>query len=275
MTKQAPPWPEYLDYAYSALGYEEYKRQVRTFIRRWGGIDLDTFVRVLKEGQGEDRVLAIFALGYTRTPLARELLLPFLQSKEPRERCASALCLGKIREEQALPVLCAMLTEFFPPKEQPGSEADGRWFYNDCRSGAIMILTEWARPEAIPELLKALQAYWDLEQVIIEHSHLATGSGYWRGCQRRVVYALGWLGTFDLLSTMDVGEQRRLAWNVDLALGNMHAHVGIPDVFMNFNEYIGKSRGFHDLVCYVLEEQLGLSEEEQERCLNAYSACYR
>ena len=272
MTKQVPPWPKYIDYAYSALGYEEYKRQVRIFIRRWGGIDLDTFVRVLKEGQGEERVLAIFALGYTRTPFARELLLPFLQSTEPRERCASALCLGQMREEQALPVLCAMLTAFFPPKEQPASVADGRWFYNGCRLEAIMIIAEWARPEVIPELLKALQAYWDLEQAIIEHSHFGIGSDYWRRCQGRVAYALGWLGTFDLLSTMDVGEQRRLAWNVYLALGNMHAHIGIPDVFMNFEEYIGKSRGFHDLVCYVLEEQLGLSEEEQERCLNAYFA---
>lgn len=271
MSRQVSTWPEYVDIAYRALGYEEYHLQLRVFLGRWGSIDLETFERVLHEGQCEERVLAIFALGSARISVARELLLPFPQSTEPRERWASALCLGQMREEQALAPLCELLTANFPPKEQPESQAVGRWFYNNCRLKAILILAEWTRPEVVPRLLTALQAYWEMEQAIIAHSHLGIGSRYWRWCQSRVAYALGWLGAFDLPRNMQVGERRLSAWNVYLALGHLHAHVGIPDIFTKLGTLLRQSRGFHDLVCHVLEVQLGLSQEEQERCLNACS----
>ena len=143
---------------------------------------------------------------------------------------------------------------------------------HNWRIEAIMILAEWSRPEVIPQLFAALEAYWHVEQMIIERSHLSPAARERRWHQGRVVYALGWLGAFDLPRTMDVGEQRLLAWNVYLALGDLHAHVGIPDVFTKFTVHIRKSRGFHDLVCHVLEVRLGLSEDEQEQCLRAYNA---
>jgi hypothetical protein len=272
MNKQVSAWPAYVSYAYGEMGYEGYEAQARSFLRRWGGLGLETLVRVFKEGQGEDKLLATFALGYTKTPTAHELLLPLLQSSETLERYASALCLGNMREEQALPVLCETLTAFLPPQGQSESEAYERWLFDIWRVQAIMILTEWSRPEVIPQLFAALQSYWNLEQAIIARSHLSPAARDWRWCQGGVVYALGWLGAFDLPRTMDVGEQRLLAWNVYLALGDLHAHVGIPDVFTDFRAHIRKSRGFHDLVCHVLEIRLGLSEAEQEQCLNAYNA---
>ena len=138
-------WPDSVSYAFEQLGYEDYEEPLALFVKRWGGLDVETFARVLKEGQGDDSVLAIFALGSTGKPWACELLLPFLQSAQPMERWASAVCLGKMREEQALPVLLRTLTEFFPPKEWPSFQGDGLWLYNGWRLQIILILAEWAR----------------------------------------------------------------------------------------------------------------------------------
>ena len=37
--------------------------EIEAFIIRWGGVDAETFVRVLKDGAGEDRLIALCALG--------------------------------------------------------------------------------------------------------------------------------------------------------------------------------------------------------------------
>jgi hypothetical protein len=263
---EIPKWPEYVIYAFEQAGYEDYELNIEAFVSRWGGLEIETFARVLKEGQGEDRILAIFAIGFTRSPWTRELLLPFLHSAVPIEQCASALCLGKMREEQALPVLVSMLTEFFPPKEWPSFEGDDLWFYNGCRLEALLILAEWARPEIVPALLDALQAFRHLEQLIPEQHTIPRR--YWRWCQGRVMYALGWLGRFDVLTTLRAEEPMLSSRKVYLALGYLHAHLAYPDVF---------TRGFRALpglreqVMGVLKEQFGLSAEEQEHCLTAYA----
>ncbi len=258
-------WPDYVKYAFGQLGYENYEDGTEPFVNRWGGLDLETFARVLREGQGDDAVLAIFALGSTGKSWARELLLPFLQSARPMERWASALCLGKMREEQALPVLIRTLTEFFPPKEWPSFEGDGLWLYNDWRLQTILTLAEWARPEAVSALLDALQAFWQLEHLIPERHTVPRR--YWRWCQGRVVYALGWLGRFDVLNTLKGADATLDGWRVYLALGYLHAHVDYPDVFTRSWR---TQPGLREKVIGVLKEQLGLSEEEQERCLNSY-----
>src|SRR5258706_6537776 len=114
--------PRYARYAFGQFGYEEYTSPIEAFARRWGGLELEAFIRALHEGEDEDKVLAIWALGYEPAAWVREYLLPFLRSTKPMERWASALGLEKMGEPQALPVLLRMLTEFFPPKETPGSQ---------------------------------------------------------------------------------------------------------------------------------------------------------
>jgi hypothetical protein len=262
-------YPEYITYAFQQLGYEDYKESIQSFIAHWGGMNLETLVRVLKEGHGEDLILAILALGHIKSSWTREHILPFLQSTEPMERCASALCLGNTQEEQAFSVLCQMLTEFLPPQEHPTSEADNLWLYNSFRIEAIQILTVWAKPESVPILLHALQTFWDLEQRIPERATVARR--YWRICQGRVVYALGWLRRFDDLHVKDATTQTLDAWKVYFALGYLHAHQDFPEVFTRGWAVLPQFRAFREQVCYVLQDQLGLSTEEQKRCLDAYA----
>ncbi len=80
-------WPGFLKRGLAML-YGEYRplQEMKAFLACWGGIDRETLVRVLAEGEGEDRLLAICCIGESDLPQARTLLLPFLQSVHPQER---------------------------------------------------------------------------------------------------------------------------------------------------------------------------------------------
>ena len=58
---------DHVSYAYTQIGYEsvpEGEFGPEGVTQRWGGLDVEHFARALQEGQEEDRLLAIFALGY-------------------------------------------------------------------------------------------------------------------------------------------------------------------------------------------------------------------
>lgn len=262
-------WPQYVTHAFKQLGYEDYATNIEAFANRWGGLEIEVFVRTLKEGHGQDKILAIFAIGFMSNTWARELLIPFLKSTQPMERWASALCLGKMKEEQAVPILINMLTEFFPPKEWPSYEGDDLWFYNGCRLETIFILMGWDSPEVVGALRNALQAYKHLEQLVPEH--ITTARRYWRGCQERVMYTLGYLGHFEVLSeivkALDIVQPTLSSWRVYVALGSLQAHKTYPDVL---RRSIPRKSELREQVMAVLHEQFGLSSEEQERCLAYY-----
>ena len=118
-------WPAYVEYAFGAIQIiatdEEY---IKDFAAHWGGLELATFARALREGQYKDQEVAAFAVGYTVSTWARDLLLPFLHHEHPEVRWAAALTLGEMREEAAFPMLINMLQEFLPP--HPAVEFD--WY---------------------------------------------------------------------------------------------------------------------------------------------------
>ena len=259
-------YPPYATYAFGQIGYEDDASRIEAFARRWGGLELEAFIRALHEGEDEDKVLAIWALGYEPAAWVCEYLLPFLRSTEPMERWASAFGLEKMGEPQALPVLLRMLTELFPPKEAPSSKAGALWFYNGWRVQVIFLLKEWTQPEVVPALLDALQAYWRLAQTIPEESQIARS--YWRRCQESIMYTLGWLGRFDVLpevvTTLDIVQPTLSSWRVSLALGSLHAHEVLSDLS------ILEKSDMREQVVAVLQERFGLSPKQQAHCLTYY-----
>ncbi|HEU0003999.1 MAG TPA: hypothetical protein VFQ36_24045 [Ktedonobacteraceae bacterium] len=68
-------WPDYVEYAFSAIWIigtdEEY---IQDFSTRWGGLDLANFAQALHEGTFKDQQVAAFALGYSGSTWARDLL---------------------------------------------------------------------------------------------------------------------------------------------------------------------------------------------------------
>lgn len=141
--------------ALEQVGYESpyYERVSREFREHWGNVEIPAFTQALEEGQGVDKLLAIFVVGESGIAHACDLLLPVLQSSIPFERWASTLCLGKLKEERAIPTLITMLEEFLPPHVPLNADGYLEWRYDDRRCRAARLLGEWEKPDLAPALL--------------------------------------------------------------------------------------------------------------------------
>src|SRR5260370_37088140 len=151
-------WPEYITQAFEAVRLagteEDAEKAIESFASRWGGLDLDIFKQVLEERKGQDRLIALFALGYSQEPEARLLLLPFLASPHQRERWACAVCLGQLRDERAIPVLKEMLLE--EGYENLTGDDNSLYQVDFCsetqRGRAASLLAAWNIPQSVPSL---------------------------------------------------------------------------------------------------------------------------
>jgi len=257
-------WPEHVVYALRCLGYEyPYDEEVVEKLQaRLGGLEWDRFVQALEQEPGEDRLFALFAVGAKDNTSARALLAPFLDSSYPKERWASALCLGEMKDERALPRLCEMITEYLPPNEQLTSKGYFEWHYDYWRSSVAGLLGEWERQTLVLVLYAALKELWQQEQLIPPMKILSIRS--WQHSQDRIAYALGQLKRFQLITDVDATEKRRCLWMVLTALGHLRAVESYPDVFRRtvWNDIV-----LQEQVSKVLQEHFGLAKEEQERCL--------
>lgn len=257
-------WPDYVAYALRYLGYEyPYDEEAIEKLQvRLGGLELDRIVQVLEEEPGEDRLFALFAVGAKDSPSVRALLAPFFESSQPKERWASALCLGEMKDERALPNLCEMITEYLPPNEQFTSEGYFEWHYDYWRTTVAGLLGTWERQTLVPILSAALKELWKQEQVAPSMKLLSIRS--WQHSQDRITYALGQLKRFQLIIDVDTTENRRCLWMVLTALGHLRAAETYPDVF---KRTVWNNIVLQEQVSKGLQDHFGLSKEEQEQCL--------
>lgn len=87
------------------------EERIEAFRNHWGALEKDAFERALQEGDEDDRLCALFALGYLALAEVEDLLVPFLHSSVRKERWASAMVLGEGKDERAFPFLLAFLLE--------------------------------------------------------------------------------------------------------------------------------------------------------------------
>jgi hypothetical protein len=195
-------WPDYITRAVRLLETTTdevtEEEQIEAFASRWGGFSLDIFTQVLEEGKGEDRVLAILALGSSGLPEAPALLSPLLESPVLPERWASALALGEQQQAQARPVLEQMLFEEYwedlPQSEIPtGRRA---MLLEAWRGHAARLLARWRDPSLVVVLRQALQADWQREQALVARFGSGSSIPYARDI---IADALGQLGGFGAL----------------------------------------------------------------------------
>ena len=226
-------FPVHVIYAFEQMGYEDYAPRIQRFIDKWGDLSLETFARVLQDGQGEDRVIAIFVVGSQGSADVHERLLPFLESDQSMELWASVLCPGTMKEDQALAHLLHMITEFLPPERKPTYQGEHLWLFNNWRHQAILLLTAWVRPEVVTTLLRSVRIFRQLEQMPGNND---ISRRYWRACQERVMYTLGRLGRFDVLIELvkqfGIAQPTLSSWRVYLALGSLHTHQVFPHFFL-------------------------------------------
>jgi hypothetical protein len=258
--------PEYITKAFMAFyEYGTEEEPIEEFASRWGGLDLDIFTHVLEVGQGEDKLIALFALGYSGQPEARGRLLPFLQSQVRIERWASALCLGEVKAEQALPVLENMLQEGLFDEEVPDiSTGDDAMWYEEHRVRVAYLLGEWGNPGVVPFLRQALQASWQREQQVTAPSYLH----FYYGCQDALAYALGKLGAFGALLHLELPQSRLYIALIYIVLGHLYTSKGYG--YFDVPWQLLTSQGLRADMLQVLEQRFGLSVTEGEEMVKSF-----
>lgn len=262
-------WPDYVDYAFGAIEVlrvnEDYQNN---FAKRWGGLDLATFARALREGDRREQQVSVFAIGYTESAWARGLLLPVLHSEYPEVRWAAALMLGHQREEAAYPILVDMLQEFLPPN--PPVEYE---WYETTHDAVAYALGAWGKPTAIEPLRDTLAKLWQAEL----NPRQDRPPQFVSYSQDAVVYALGLLGDFQALNDLDILPERKRFWMVTLVMGYLNAEYLykksvlqiVQDGRLNTN-----LAEFLRLVSDQLQEKMGMSFEETEVAIKSYDSHY-
>jgi len=256
--------PEYIDHAFRAVYYGgDSEREIDAFAQRWNGLEPEAFTRALESGTPEEKALALFALSYSNSPGAQAILYAALESLEPMEQWASALCLGERKDEQALPVLLSCFEEFLPPRIHPLGREGG--LYHSWRLRAAYLLGEWGRRDLIPALRQALDKAWRLEQAdTIDRKHV------WHAYQDELVYALGRLGAFGALAGFSLPPSRLQFWIVLLACGSLQARTRYGDLLTQMQI----DQTLKEEVALVLEHRFGFSAQEQANCIEHYADAY-
>lgn len=261
--------PPYVEHAFMAVNIitteEDIERDMEAFVKRWGGVDPSTFAHVLQHAQGEDQIIAAFALGYTKSMWASELLLPYLQNDNPKLRWAVALTLGERREPEALPILIKMLQEYLMPPTSYSAEHD--WF--KVRQIAVAtLLGNWGDTTAILPLREMLKRVWSLEQ-----QHPDRNAQLWWTYQETLAYSLGQLDAFDALADLELPDFRRRYWMLYIALGYVNAKEQYGLTIMRILQemlYEEKHQGLNKLLLHILQEKASLSPEEATSSIQAF-----
>jgi hypothetical protein len=274
-------WPDYITKAFQGfyLSYDPgaAEEDIETFASRWGGLDLETFQRVLETGQGRDKALAIFALWYSGKPEVRSLLSPLLHSPQRLERWASALCLGQMRDEVAFPVLQEMLIEGLFDQENSGDTSidEQRTWYESRRTLVASLLGGWNNPKIVPALRQALQATWQREQQVTSPRYPWTDfRQFWHHYQDSLALTLGRLGAFGALTNLDLPLPRLRIAMIYLVLGHLLTVPGKR--YRNTIDEIMGSKAVKEDVMLILEQRFGYSPAEGaaliEQFINDYFA---
>jgi hypothetical protein len=271
--------PDYVAHGFNAarvINTEEWLREdIESFTERWGGINLLTFARVVEQAHGDDRMVAAFVIGYTRSAWARDLLRPLLGDNDPGVRWAAALSLGEMKDDQARPVLVQMLGEFLPPPYTPRGEVGPDWFEVQHLHVAHL-LGRWGDPALIPVLRETLVRVWQVERDTPANINEAGTQLRW-DYQDELAYALGQLGAFDALTDLEVPAYRKRIWAVNLALGYLNVQDRYHTTCLGFvsdSTHVEAFRDLYPLLMQVLQERMGLAQQEATASLEEYGQNY-
>jgi hypothetical protein len=251
--------PEYINRAFALVKYIDFEEDIKRFEQRWDGLDVPTLLRVLQQGQGEDKILAILALGYAGQSEVRDILLPLVVSGDPLERWASVIALGEMKEEQMRPLLEAMLTEKLPTGDEPA------WLqaapYDFWRMRIATILGEWQNPAVVPALRRAFIRIWEVAQ-----RKRAGDKQLWFSFQDDLAYAMGRYGAFGALMGLNLPEYGLRLGVIYLACGYLNAKRSLLELQTN--------EALQEEIAVVLTEKFGFSESESESYVKMYGDSY-
>jgi hypothetical protein len=262
----------YIDQAfwvyYTDISDPQYEKE--RFVQRWEGFDLDTLRRVLAAGGDDEQCMALYLIAFSRVPQARELLLPYLQSSLVKQRWSSALLLGEMGEEQAVPVLCTMLSEFLPTQDVawPCGDRTIQDWLELRRSSAIVTLHFWRLP------LVTIAMRHALEQLILAepYSLFDTQQSHWS--EDLLAYELGQRAVFGALTGMRINDLRMRLALAAMVVGfyDYTTHPGKHAYAKRIFECIvqDKSNIIRSTLHNLIMTKFGWSEQKAIACLDAY-----
>jgi hypothetical protein len=217
---------------------------------------------VLEQGSGRDRLAAILAIGHSPLPQVADLLAPFLESAERKERWAAACMLALRRDERAWPVLADNLPQEVVPHEQV--------WRDDYGSRIIGLLATWGPAWLTPLLRQAFLWLWEQEYT---QGQWTTHVEY--ALQDALLYALGRRGALAALHGVKLTASRQRLAMIYLALGYLRADERIVDPFGNAHLMSGLlPPDLQAEVVVVLSDQFALSEQEAQVCVTSYGSDY-
>lgn len=256
-------WPDYVEKGFEFI-YGEYipPYEVEAFRTRWGGLERETFIRVLSEGRGQDRLLAMCVLGESHLLQSPVLLRPFLHSSDDQERWVSAITLGRLKDEASLPELAHLLTEFLPTAEAPYSRDDSRYRWNDWRIAVAITLQRWDDRRHVSVVRRALMSS------IRAEAYNPFSKELWFTFQDVLIATLGRYRSFGALTGLVLSPARLQLAIVTLAAGACPPDYDIPTLVIPQWE---SDEQFRREITKVLGEQFGLSAEEQDHTLANYT----
>ncbi|WP_052889528.1 HEAT repeat domain-containing protein [Thermogemmatispora carboxidivorans] len=191
------------------------------FVERWGGEDEETLRRVLREGEGRDRLAAVFALGHSPFEGINEELAALLEEPDWLLRCAAACCLVLRRDERAVPVIERYLLTPAPiAVDSEGRvsvvpEASG--WYDLYKQLVPWVLAEWGPSSLLSRLRQALLGCCKEEE---DHSRPSPTR---TGCLKALSYALGRRGALGALHGIRLPGSLRWLTSLYLILGYLRA----------------------------------------------------
>ena len=189
-----------------------------TFAGRWGGLDEDAFQRAFSNGQGDDKCVAIFALGANATPeMIIHLHFLLSSSETPRlERWASALCLGRMKEQQAYPLIETLLLDGLSLDEQRRADQPSEedlhhelWVCAMKRHELVMFLRDWTSP-TLSQTLR-----WGIKKILEIDTALRRPVESYDAFS----YVLGVHGAFGALVGLDLPPAHAKTAMIYMALG--------------------------------------------------------
>lgn len=269
-----PRYPRHIARAFLSVRYDESDSEngdepqppyvelmgeaIESFARRWGGLDDSTFLRVLQEGTGRDRLVAIFAIGQSMLPQSVDLLAPLLQSIDQLERYAAACCLGFKYDERALPALKDYLLSQLATDEQGFLPPGAEYWYDTYRPHIALLLATWGPPVVVPVLRQAFLVLWEREQ--------KEKGPYYHDAFNAFCYALGRRGAFSALHGVLLSPPRRRLTMIYLVLGGLRAAERFQDLALEML----LNHALQRVVENVLAEQFALSSEEIGEIIKQY-----
>ncbi|GCE16045.1 HEAT repeat domain-containing protein [Tengunoibacter tsumagoiensis] len=250
--------------AFWLVHMEEYASEMERFQQRWGGCQPESCLNVLQTGDRLDRCVALCIIAASSLPEARQIVASGMRSSSPQERWCSTLCLSEMGDEEAIPDLCSMLTEFLPQPCNPWPQKELQWWFEDRRLLLPRAVRRWQCSNVTQALFAAFQ-----RQVNVEVNTFFN-ENYCLFYEDYLAYELGFRGDFSgvIGVTWSLAHLRRAVMLMALGCYDALCDPGQWDRTGSYDDDRAYNQALRPHLCQIIHTRLGWSEAAANDCFD-------